>query len=67
MITDDIDRHILLIANYLAYIGEEEIAAIYVKAGFELDEISLLLIAARIIYNDRKNATPVNPLFKRDY
>ena len=65
MIADDIDRHILLIANYLNYIGDEEIATIYVKAGFELDEIALLLAAARILYQDRKDTPLPKPLFKR--
>lgn len=61
-----IDSNILIIADGLGRdIPESDIIEAYKAAGFEMSDITLLLAAARIIYDARKNAVPVKAVFKR--
>ena len=66
MISDDIEKHILLIANYLSKnVIEKEIINAYSQNGFAQDEIYLLLTAGKILYLDRINAKPKKSSFRR--
>ena len=62
-----IDANILVIAEGMGRgISESDIIEAYIKAGFEMSDITLLLAAAKIIYEDRKNAPPPQaPVFRR--
>jgi len=63
---DSIDGHIMLIANALCSgMKEEDIIAAYEKNGFPGDEISLILAAGKLICQDRKDASPLKPIFRR--
>lgn len=64
-----IDNNILLIAYQLG-LGEDEyidkeVIDVYTDAGFEQDEIFLLLTAAKMLHQDRKNAPKPKSLFRR--
>lgn len=65
MNNNDIDKHILLIANNLKNISKEEINKTYLNNGFTVDEIFLLVSAAELLNNDRINTKPTKKLFKR--
>jgi len=61
-----IESNIKVIADAMARdIPEPEIIEAYIKAGFEMSDITLLLWAARFIHNDRKAAQPVQAVFRR--
>ena len=56
---DTIDQHILLIADALTQkVSQSHIIQTYIDSNFTMSDISLLLAAATIIYNDRINGTP---------
>lgn len=61
-----IDVHIREIAYHLVEgLSENEIIEMYSFSGVNMADISLLLAAGKILYNDRKNAKPVKGSFKR--
>lgn len=61
-----IDDNISLMADNLDRgASEQDIIDVYAEAGFQQDEIFLLLMAARIIHNDRKTAVKPKAIFKR--
>ncbi len=61
-----IDSNILIITDGLSKgIPEEEIIEAYTDANFNMADIVLLLTAAKLLLNDRKNAKPIKGSFKR--
>lgn len=63
---DIIDSNIQVIADGLSRnIPESEIIEAYIKVGFEMSDVTLLLAAGKLLYNDRKSAPPVKGMFRR--
>jgi hypothetical protein len=61
-----IDDNIALMADNLDRgASEQEIIEVYAEAGFQQDEIFLLLMAAKIIHHDRKTAIKPQGMFRR--
>lgn len=63
---DDIDKHILLVAEALFYgMTREQLVETYTNEGYEPGEVLLLMAAGQIICQDRKNAVPTKKPFRR--
>jgi hypothetical protein len=60
-----IESNIQIMASALSNNAEKEIVDVYVAAGFEQEEIFLLLAAAKILYEDRKVVVKPKGVFKR--
>jgi len=66
VIEEIINSNILVTADALAInVPQEEIIEAYIATGFNMADITLLLAAAKLLYNDRKNAPPIKASFKR--
>ena len=63
-----IESNICIIADGIGrdpYLTDTQIIEAYIEAGFEMSDITLLLAAAKLLANDRKEAQLTKGVFRR--